>query len=298
MSARRIVTSEHRFRSFDREVFYAKEKSPSEHGRESPVVLCFTPCCNSHEFFDCSVAGYSLMDSLAGAGFRVFAYDARGFGLSHRPPDGRSITPEIEVRDASSFLEFARSVTGAPAVSMVGFGSGSVAACRVATLFPEQVRALALMDFLWLHSQAAHIPPEARDLLLGSPAGYLNLVSMAGFFDAALRFVSPDVRAWNAKTFTETPVGPFLKVWDPLPYISSPENIQASVLILRGTEAGITSEADSLDFLGRVSGPVRALSVLEGAGPVPSLEERHYRRVLREIAWFFGRDLPERTSDA
>ncbi|MBI5445724.1 MAG: alpha/beta fold hydrolase [Deltaproteobacteria bacterium] len=286
-----LATTEHFLLSFDGQRLYATEKGTAE---GAGVVLCFPPCLNSHEFFDCPVPGYSLMDFLVSTGFRVFAYDPRGFGRSYRPPDGRSITQEVELRDAGAFLDFVLSETGTGAVAMVGFGSGGVAACNLASLRPERVSALALMDFVWLHSQAAHAPPGVREMLLACPDGYLPLSELAGFFEGALRFAEPEVCAWNAAAFRVAPVGPFLKVWNPTPYIPFPGEIRASVLILRGTEAGITSEADSLDFLGRVGGPLRILDVVEGAGPVPSLEARHHRRVLEDIAWFLGRQLPRR----
>lgn len=282
---------EHRFRSFDGQQLYAKEKGPGEHAA-SGVVLCFPPCVNSHEFFDCDVPGYSLMDFLAAAGFRVLAYDPRGFARSHRPADGRSITQEIELRDGERFLEFALARTGATTVSMVGYGSGTVVACNLASLHPGPVSALALMDFVWLHSQAAHSPPGVQEMLLARPDGYVQLAELAGFFEGALRLAEPQVRAWNAATFRVAPVGPFLKVWSPPPYVHSPGAIRAAVLIIRGTEAGITSESDSLDFLGRIGGSVRTLDVIEGAGPVPSLEAPHHRRVLQDIAWFLGRESP------
>lgn len=280
----------HEFQSFDGERLHAVDTGGTAH---SPVVLCFPPCLNSHAFFDCPVADYSLMGALAAAGSRVFAYDPRGFGESHRPADGRSVTQEVELRDAERFLRFALAESGAEAVSMLAYGSGTVAACNLAAMHPQQVRSLVLMDFVWLYSQAAHFPGSVRELLLARPDGYLPLAELPGFFDGLLRVVVPEIRAWMSAAAAVVPVGPILKVWEPLPYVCAPQNIRASVLIIRGTEAGITSEADSLDFLGRVSGPVRALDVLEGAGAVPSLEAQHYRRVQTDIAWFMGRSRAE-----
>jgi len=51
----------------------------------------------------------------------------------------------------------------------------------------------------------------------------------------------------------------------------------------------VTSESDSFDFLKTIDGQVRAYDILKCAGPVPSLEKRHYKTVLGDIAWFLAR---------
>jgi alpha-beta hydrolase superfamily lysophospholipase len=79
------LVKEHFFKSFDGKTLYVKEKSP-EDDHAPKVILCVTPCVYPHQVFDWSVLDYSLMDYLVGKGFRVFAYDPRGFGnMSFNP---------------------------------------------------------------------------------------------------------------------------------------------------------------------------------------------------------------------
>jgi len=287
-TAASVVTKDHYFRSFDDKTIFVKEKSGVEKSSFRGAVVCFPPCIYSHHFFDCPVSDYSLMDDLAGQGFRVFAYDPRGFGSSYQPPDGRSITYEVELRDAEALVNFVLNETDAKTVSIVAFGSGAQVACGHALRYPEQVNALALMDFVWRVSPEP-LSPKFKEMLLGQPNGYLQLFLVADFFDRLLRLTTPEILDWVKSTFTKAPVGPLLTAFEPMPLIKPVAKIKASVLIIRGTQAGITSEADSFDFLSKISSQIRAIDVLEGGGPVPSLEKKHYRTVLKDIAWFLSR---------
>lgn len=287
-TAASVVTKDHYFRSFDDKTIFVKEKSGVEKSSFRGAVVCFPPCIYSHHFFDCPVSDYSLMDDLAGQGFRVFAYDPRGFGSSYQPPDGRSITYEVELRDAEALVNFVLNETDAKTVSIVAFGSGAQVACGHALRYPEQVNALALMDFVWRVSPEP-LSPKFKEMLLGQPNGYLQLSLVADFFDRLLRLTTPEILDWVKSTFTKAPVGPLLTAFEPMPLIKPVAKIKASVLIIRGTQAGITSEADSFDFLSKISSQIRAIDVLEGGGPVPSLEKKHYRTVLKDIAWFLAR---------
>lgn len=282
-----VVTKNHTFRSFDGNKIYVKEKYIPANKFDS-IVVCFPPCIYSHHFFDCPLSDYSIMDHLAKKGFRIFAYDPRGFGLSDRPTDGRSITYEVELKDAKALFSFVLAKTGAKRVSVVAFGSGAQIACGHAIRHPEEVHSLALMDFVWKVFPEP-LPTGFKEMLLSQPNGYLRISLVKDLFNQLLRFATPEMKTWISTTFTEAPVGPFLTSFDPMPLINPVKQFQSSVMIIRGTEAGITSETDSFDFLSNMSGSIRAMNVLEGAGPVPSLEKNHYQTVMRDIAWFLSK---------
>ena len=282
-----FLVKDHYFNSFDEKAIYVKEKSPV-HERSTRVVACLPACCQTHHFFDCPVSDYSLMGYLAKKGFRVFAYDRRGFGASYHPPEGRSITYGVDLKDVEALVDFITLKTGVKSISIVAFGFGALVACLHAINHPDKVEALVLMDFIWKFQQP--IPPQVKETLLNQPDGYLKHSDMAGLFNGALvPFASPEVVQWFHSTFTEAPVGPLLTVFEPMPLIKSVEKIKASVLIIRGTRAEVTSETDSIEFLDNISSQIRAIDVLEGAGAGPHLEKTHYQTVLRDIAWFLSR---------
>lgn len=275
-------------RSYDGSPLQVAEKKSSERSRQArDVVVCFPPCIYTHHFFDCPVDDYSLMGYLSSQGFHVFAYDPRGFGQSYRPEDGRSIDYELELRDAAALVDHVFERTGAETVSFLGFGSGAQVACGHALRHPGQVKSLVLMDFVWKVFPEP-LPPGFKEMLESQPRGYLDLSQVSGFFGPLLRFASPEIQTWVMDTFREAAVGPFLTAFAPMPLITPAERITSSIMVIRGTEAGITSEADTMDFLEATSGSVLTLYRIQGGGPVPSLEREHYRAVQEQISWFLG----------
>lgn len=283
-----VVAKDYYFESFDGRNIYAKEKYALERPMSKKVIVCFSPCIYTHHFFDCPLSDYSVMEYLARKGFRVFAYDPRGFGLSYLPPDGRSITYEVELKDAESLVNFVLAQTGAQSVSTVAFGTGAQIACGHALHHSGQVNDMVLMDFFW-KGLPEPPPSDLKERLLSQPNGYIQLSLVNDFFDRLLRFTSSEILEWVHSVFTRAPIGPLLMAFETMPLIKPAIQIKASVLIIRGTQAEVTSEQDSFNFLGNIGGQMRAIDVLEGAGPVPSLEERHYRRVLEDMAWFLTR---------
>jgi pimeloyl-ACP methyl ester carboxylesterase len=279
---------EHFSNSFDGETLYIKEKSP-EDDRSSMVILCLTPCVYPHQVFDCPVSDYSLMDYLVEKGFRVFAYDPRGFGNSYHPQDGKDVTFEVEFKDAEALVKFVVTQSGSNHLSFVAIGVGTALACGLAASHPEMVESVVMMDFVW-KVLPIPIPAQFKEMVLAKTRGYLQMDLLNPFFDNVLfRFFAPEILSWIHSTFTEAPAGPFLATFEPLPLVKSADLIRASVMIIRGTKAEVTSEEDGLDFLSTVKAPIRVFNAIQGAGAVPHLEKNYYKQVFEDIAWFFSR---------
>ncbi len=77
---------------------------------------------------------------LTAAGFRVVAFDNRGFGFSNRPPAG--YTNAAYARLVVALLDSLR----IPEAVLVGHSMGGAIAAEVALAHPERVRGLALLD--------------------------------------------------------------------------------------------------------------------------------------------------------
>ena len=282
------MIKDHYFESYDGATMYVKEKYMSLENGSSKVFVCHPSGGCSHHFFDCPISDYSLMDHLANEGFRVFAYDPRGFGSSYHPPDGRSVTYEVLLKDTEALVNFVLAETKAKSVSMMGFGLGAQVVCGHAALHPDQVDALVLMEFSY--KVLASLPLDVKEMLLRQPNGYWKLSLLSELFGRLFRFVSPEVQAWFNSTFTVAPVIPFFTAHDsPLPLIKPVEKIQASVFVIYGTKAELTTEADCFDFLSSISSQIRVIDIIEGGGATPSMEKDHYRKVLKDIVWFLSR---------
>jgi pimeloyl-ACP methyl ester carboxylesterase len=84
---------------------------------------------------------YTLAGPVARAGAPVLMYDLRGHGLSGRPPRGYTIADGVA--DLAALLDELE-MTGP--VYLVGNSYGALIAARLATLEPERVGGLALID--------------------------------------------------------------------------------------------------------------------------------------------------------
>ena len=281
------MIKDHYLKSYDGATIYVKEKYMSLENRSGKVVVCSAAGGFSHHIFDCPVSDYSLMDHLANEGFRVFAYDYRGFGSSYHPPDGRSVTLEVQLKDTEALVNFVLTETKAKSVSLLGYGIGTEIACIHAVRHPDQVNALILIESAW--KVPPRFFPDTKEMLLEQPNGYFNLTILSKDLAPFFLFLSPEIQAWCGSTFTVVPVGPGITLAGLWPLVKDVEKIHAPVLYIYSTQADVTTEADSFDFLSSISSQIRAIDILEGAGGMPHLEKDQYRKVLKDIGWFLLR---------
>jgi pimeloyl-ACP methyl ester carboxylesterase len=282
------MIKDHYLKSYDGATIYVKEKYMSLESRSAKVVVCNAPAICSHQLFDCPISDYSLMDYLAKKGFTVFAVDYRGFGSSYKPPDGRSITLEVQLKDTEALVNFILAETKAKSVSMLGYGIGTQIACSHAVRHPDQVDGLVLVEMGW-KDLAIKPPLEAKEMGLRQPNGYFETSVLSEFLGGLFSTYSPEIRAWFGSTFTVAPVGPYITILGAWPLLDDMEKIQAPVLIIYGTKSAVTTKADSFDFLSSINSQIRVIDILEGAGAIPTFEKDHYQKVLKDIVWFLSR---------
>lgn len=80
--------------------------------------------------------------ALADAGFRVVAVDMRGYGQSDAPPSWRDYRMELLAADVAGLIE----ALGEERAFVVGHDWGAAVAWMVATLHPERVQRLAILN--------------------------------------------------------------------------------------------------------------------------------------------------------
>lgn len=102
-------------------------------GTGTPVVLI-------HGFGASMYAWRDALPALAGAGYRVIAFDNRGFGFSDKPSHGYSTAAYVKLTVALlDSLHIASAV-------LVGHSMGGVIAAEVGLAYPDRVRGLVLID--------------------------------------------------------------------------------------------------------------------------------------------------------
>jgi pimeloyl-ACP methyl ester carboxylesterase len=107
--------------------------------------------------FDLDVPGGSLAGDLAGRGLAVYVMDVRGYGGSTRPkerdepPTGKAalVRSNEVARDIGAVVDWICARRGIEKVVLFGWATGGQWAGYYASVFPEKVRALILLNSLY-----------------------------------------------------------------------------------------------------------------------------------------------------
>ncbi len=145
-------------------------------GRGAPVVFL-------HGLGASMYAWRKNLGAVAAAGFRVIAFDNRGFGLSDKPP-----TPYDNGAYARLAIALMDSLRLADAV-LVGHSMGGAIAADVAIEYPQRVRGLVLVGSVGLGAREPLLFRMARWPVLGRVAiafrgrGFTGRLLRATYFD-------------------------------------------------------------------------------------------------------------------
>jgi pimeloyl-ACP methyl ester carboxylesterase len=155
LDPRQLADPDGQFLSLGRERLYVRVRGP-EAGE--PVLLV-------HGFGASAISFDFLLDSLVRRGYRCYAVDLLGFGLSDKPSRADYSHP-AQARRLLRLLDR----LGIPSAHLVGHSMGGSVALHLALLAPDRVRSLALIAPAvqlqpggpgWLSRQLLRFPPMA-----------------------------------------------------------------------------------------------------------------------------------------
>ena len=157
-----FVESDHGIRLFVREVSQSVTPSPKG-ARSQPILLIHGARVPGLASFDLPVAGGSLAEDFAERGFDVFIVDLRGYGKSTRPsgmdepPSAHSplVRSNEAVRDIAAVVDWIRDNRRVPKVALFGWATGGQWAGYYASLQPDRVAALIVLNSLY-HGASPH----------------------------------------------------------------------------------------------------------------------------------------------
>jgi pimeloyl-ACP methyl ester carboxylesterase len=241
-----------------------------------------------HGFGSCTYSWRKNLEPLAARGFRVYAIDVKGFGLTAKPKDGQyhlaAFTQHlIDFLDA---MKLDRPI-------LVGNSMGGAVAARLALLHPERVAGIVLVDAAPPHVAlkprdmpgGGSVTPPAPILMLGSrfaPAlaramitrGLVEQSLRVAYHDPKfvtdeeveiqLRPMAVDGAAEALAALTPSPAGPI----EPTPPLSS---LKVPALIVWGRYDRIIPVAMA-DFFAHELPAARKV-VFEKSGHMPHVEE-------------------------
>jgi alpha-beta hydrolase superfamily lysophospholipase len=248
----------------------------------------------------------SMMKALARAGFDAYAFDARGFGGSFRPPSldaseprGTPVVRASDVQaDLARVVAWARAEPGRPPrrpVHLVGWSWGCVVAGLYASRHPADVDRLVLFAPVWNRVRPSrHIRDriwreETRALhaKLRDPERDPPAVHRA-FVDSLFRFAPGDT--------LRLPNGPYRDLYGPDGPVWRAGEVRVPTLVIRGTRDGASTREHSLALFDALEqAPFRRYVELSDADHF-AFRRRGHQRLSSEIIAFLaqpGRTDPE-----
>jgi pimeloyl-ACP methyl ester carboxylesterase len=215
-----LVREELRATTADGTGIRIREVRPRAGATGEPIILVHGARVPGIASFDLDVPGGSLAADLAERlGRAVYVMDARGYGGSDRPAAMDRPAPEIRplsrghevVRDSDAVARVAAERTGSDAVALVGWATGGMWSAWYASLWPERVGHLVVLNALYggadrhptLGPGSPAADPERPDRLSPKVGGY-TLNTAAALLPSWDRTIpAADKASWRDPTVAE-----------------------------------------------------------------------------------------------
>lgn len=258
---------------------YRKRAQAPGTGDARPVLfLVHGSSASGRSSFDLHVPGradYSLMDHFAGLGYDVWTMDHEGYGRSDRTASHSDIASGAD--DLAVAMDIVARETGAREVFMYGGSSGALRAGLYAQRNPGRVARLMLSALVYTGAGSPTLAKrrEKLDEYRASHVRRLDRAFVRSMFTrdkpGTSEMIAADALADAELALGNTiPNGTYLDMCANLPVID-PARITCPVLILRGEYDGIATEADLLDFFGRLPSKDKQFVFISGLAHAATL---------------------------
>lgn len=226
-----------------------------------PVVFLVHGSSNSsRSSYDLAVPGkgeYSLMNVLARYGYDVWTMDHDGYGYSGSSGNNSDIASGVE--DLKAAMPVVTRETGQQKAHFYGTSSGGIRAAAFAQAEPARVDRLMLSAFTYKGTGAAEIERRRKKIeaLRASPRRKRDAKMIRSIFtrDGHPELYDPAMIealiADEMKFGNEVPSGTYLDMAANMPIVD-PAKVKSPVLMTRGEFDGNSTNADLLDFFGRL----------------------------------------------
>ncbi|HXZ31522.1 MAG TPA: alpha/beta fold hydrolase [Terriglobales bacterium] len=186
---------------------HVREVRTGMHRACDPILLVHGARVPGVASFDLPVPGGSLAADLAEKGFCAYVIDIRGYGQSTRPPEmeepPQNHSPLVRsvdaVHDIDAAVGLIRKRTGARRVSLFGWATGAQWAGYYATLHPDKLSHLILLNALYGADVAHPMMGHGSDMEDPAHPGRLNPAIGAYRCNTADSLLA----AWNRSIPTE-----------------------------------------------------------------------------------------------
>lgn len=279
-----IVSAEHRVASDEGRIF-VWEKHPAAGPGHNVVLLVHGATYSGRTVFDVQVAGHptwSMMDTLAGWGFDVWAMDVRSYGGSDRARDDFAVTAEPASRDVAAVVEYICEQRGLAALGLLGFSWGTRITGLYTATHPERVQRLALLGGGPVRPARPRAEPSSEPRQTNTREAFLSrFAHEQPLMDPAA------LDAFMEAVFKYDPTSPTGVQRDPsLPDGLPPTALRCPVLMLNGAHDRTLGNPNLLPFFADVPVEEKRFVIVPGSGHMWPIENPG--PVCREVALFFG----------
>lgn len=214
--------------------------------------------------------GYSLMETLADAGYDVFAVDLHGYGRSERVESDWSDTAAA-VKDVEAAVEFIRALRWVERVNLFGYQWGAQPAALFATQKPHKIGRLALLGMRYKATEKVGYAPTAPLRALGQQAALLKPED--GDLDP--EFVRRRAQVCRAES-SQAPNGAVRDLYKLS--LVEPSKLKVPTLIIQGEKDGSPENfTDRVQFFQEMATPSKWYTHLPGLGRHAPIERTHGR---------------------
>lgn len=259
-------------------VYRKRAVAPATKGDRPVLFFVHGSSASGRSSFDLHVPGrddYSLMDHFAGLGYDVWTMDHEGYGRSDRTASHSNISSGAD--DLAVAMDIVERETGLRSVFMYGGSSGALRAGLYAQRNPGRVARLMVSALVYTGAGSPtlvkrrekleeyrrnHVRPLDRpfvhSMFTRDKPGTSEMIAADALADAELALGNT------------IPNGTYLDMCANLP-ILDPAQITCPVQIIRGEYDGIATEADLLDFFGRLPSKDKQFVFISGLAHAATL---------------------------
>lgn len=251
-------------------------------GSNKIVLLVHGATWSGRPDFDLQIRDYSLMDFLARNGYDAWSIDIHGYGRSEKTDRDWSDTASA-ARDIGAAVDHIAKLRGVEKISILGWSWGTQTTGMFTMEHPEKVRKLILYAMAWKGNPAGRSRPVPKEQYRINDESAARSDFIPGQFEADVvdRYVkealAADPRSPNGVRVDMPHKAPML----------APERIRVPTLIIHPEKDFLASEAETLEFFGKLGTTYKSYAALPDGGHAILLE-KNYKKFQSVVLGFLN----------
>lgn len=293
----KIVAEEHWAHKGEVELYLYRKRRDDGVAQKPVLFLVHGSSFSGRGGFDLQVSGrpdYSFMDHFAALGFDVWTLDHENYGRSSKTATNSDI--RSGAADLAAAFPVVEAVTGTKALMVYAQSSGALRAGLYAMKAPERFDRLVLDAFTYTGEGAPEIMRRRADVATyrARPDRPVTRETYTGIFsrDDPSTFDPAMARAladYELALVDRIPSGTYLDMATNLPMVD-PAKVLCPVLMTRAATDGNATEAELLEFFGKLPNKDKQFAMMTGVAHVAVLGLNRHRiwHVMQEFLTYPG----------